>query len=117
MTDKHDRPTVNSPDSADNRGIVRKHPVAVKFLKIRCDAVEIIKRVWPTRMPRDLRHLPRRQFGKNAPRQGLAFLTQPRDFVVDVHFRIITDETQFFDLRLKLGDRLLKIEKFHVHYE
>ncbi len=66
-------------------------------------------------MPRDPRNLPRIQLRENSLGQRLALALETCDFLVDVDLGIITNVAQLFDLRLELGDRLLKIQELHIH--
>src|SRR5690606_6658418 len=75
----------------------------------------VIERVRPVRMASELCDLPRGQIGEDAPRERLALLLQPVDFLGDVELGVVADELQRVDTRLELGDRLLEIEELQIH--
>ena len=60
-------------------------------------------------------NLPRGQFCENALGQRFAFVLKARNFLVDVDLRVVTNVAQLINLRLKLSDRLFKVEKFQIH--
>src|SRR5690606_23958006 len=115
MADDRDRLTLQAADAADQRMIVGVHPVAVQLLEIGEAALDVVHRVRPLRMARELNHLPRRQIREDTARQRLALLAKPLDLLVDVDLGVVADELQRVDLRLELGDRLLEIQEFQVH--
>ena len=61
MSDDGYRPALKFRQPADNRLIVAKVPIAVQFHKIGEERSNVIQRVRPLRVPRDLRALPRPQ--------------------------------------------------------
>ena len=115
MTDDDNRAARHPTDAADDRGVVRVHAVAVQFLKIRDDARNVVGRIGPHRVPRDLGNLPGRQLGEDALRERFALALQPGDLLVDIDLGVIADVAQLVDLCLELGNRLFEFEKLEVH--
>jgi hypothetical protein len=66
--------------AADDRRIVAVGAIAVQFLKIREQSLDVIEGVWPLRMARDLGHLPCSQVREDVARQGVAFRFQATNF-------------------------------------
>ena len=83
----------------------------MQLVKVGEDIVDVVERVRPLRMARQLRHLPRRKLRVDLFQQPLALLLQPVDLFRNVDRGIVLHETQLVDLRLELGDRLLEIQK------
>ena len=98
--------------TADHRAILGKQPVAVQFLKTGKSLLDVIQRVRPARMARELHALPRSQVQKNLPARFLKF------FLDELNFLLETDPQRMFlrmrpeivQLVLQFGDRLFKIE-------
>ena len=115
MTDEHDRPAVDPANSTDNRRIIRVHAIAMQLLEIGCQNFQVVTRVWPHRVARDLCDLPGTKFGEDALGQRLALALEPFDLLTDIDLGIVADETQFFDLGFELCYRLFEIEKLEIH--
>ena len=115
MPDHHARLAVEARESADDRLIVRVLAVAVQFAEIGEHAADVVERVRPLRMARDLRDLPRRELAVDFLGELLAFFLQPRDLVGNVHRRVLVHVTQFLDLLLQFGDRLFEFEERLLH--
>jgi hypothetical protein len=95
--------------------VVGVHSIAVQLLKVGEALVDVVERVGALRMARELRDLPGRERRKDAARQRLALVPEPRDFLVDVELGVLADELERIDPRLELGDRLLKLQEFQIH--
>ncbi len=78
VADHHAWLAVEAREAADDGGIVAIRSVAVQLAEIREQAIDVIERVRPLRMPRDLRDLPRRELRIDVLRELLALLLQPR---------------------------------------
>ena len=115
MPDHHDRLAAETRQATDDRGILRKQTVALQFLEISKNVLEVVQGVRPLRMPRDLRDLPRRKLAVDIPRERAALLLQARNLFRDVDRGIVLHVAQLLDLRLKLGDRLLEIQECRFH--
>ena len=87
------------------------------FRELGEDQVDVVEGVRTPRMARDLRHLPGRQVGEDARRELPALGLQSRDFVLQVDLGVGSHMLQLFDLRLKLGDRLLEIKETDGHLD
>ena len=81
-------------------GIVGIRAVAVQLVEIGEHSGDVVERVGPLRVARDLRDLPRGQLAVDLLRQLLALLVQPGDLVGDVDRGIFVHVAQLVDLRL-----------------
>src|SRR3990167_3256625 len=86
-------------------------PIAVQLLPVGEDLGDVVQRVRPLRMARDLRHLPGRQVRVDVLGELLALFVEAADLFGDVDRRFALHESQFFDLGLEFGDRLLEVEE------
>src|SRR5207249_4330394 len=96
---------------ADDRLVVGKRAVAVQLLEVGVDLADVVERVGPLRVARDLRHLPGREARIDVAGELQALLAEPVDLFGDVDRRLVLHVAQLFDLGLELGDRLLEIEE------
>ena len=103
---------IEARQTADHRLIVRKMPIPMQFHEIREDFIHVVHRVRPLGVAGDLGDLPRRELAVNVFRQLQAFLRELIDLFADVHRALAADVAQFVNLRLQLGNRLLKIQKY-----
>src|SRR6266853_1481047 len=117
MPDHDHRLAVETGKASDDRGIVGKRAVPVKFLEIGKQGRGVIERVGTLRMPRHLSDLPRRELSVDLLGKRGALFLQALDFLGDVGRRVVLREAQLLDFRLQLGDRLLEIEKRRLHGE
>ena len=76
---------------------------------------DVVERVRPLRMARELRDLPGRQVREDRARELLALGAQLADLLLDVDRPSDVDVAELLELGLKLGDRLLKIEETDGH--
>ena len=111
VADDHAGLAIETGQAADDRQVVRIRAVAVQFVEVGEDFVDVVHRVRPLRVARDLRHLPRRELGVDILGQLLALLGQAVDLLRDVDGRVVLYETQLFNFGVEFGDRLLKIEE------
>src|SRR6184192_1223696 len=84
MADDHARLAVEARESADDRRIVGIDAIAVQLAKVAEQRIDVIERVGPLRMTRDLRDLPGRQLAVDFPGELLALLGKARDLVGNV---------------------------------
>ncbi len=82
--DHDDGLPIQSRKSADDRQVIGIHAVAVQLLKIAEHAGDVVERVWPLRVARQLRDLPRRQTGKDGLGERAALGVQPCDLLLDM---------------------------------
>jgi hypothetical protein len=80
--DDHDAVFAQFGKTADHRAVLGKKPVAVQFLKIRKRTVDIIQRVWPFGMARQLDALPGGEVGKICRRVS-SFFFDELDFLLE----------------------------------
>ena len=80
MADDHARLAFESRQAAHNCGVIGKCTVAVQFVKIGENQVDVVERVRALRMTRDFDHLPRFEFGVGVFGQFIAFFLQASDF-------------------------------------
>jgi hypothetical protein len=111
VADDHAGLAVEAREAADDRLVVGEGAVAVQLMEVGEDIVHVIHRVRTLRVARDLRHLPWRQLGVDVFRELLALLGQAVDLFRNVDGGIVLDEAQLFDLRVELGNWLLKAEE------
>ena len=109
MSDKHDGTVTDATYTANYCRIVRVHAIAVQFLEVGRDDLEIVLGVGPHGMSGHLGNLPGRKLREDVLRQRLALVPEPGDLLIDIDLGVVTDELQLLDLRLEFGDRLLKI--------
>src|SRR5690606_23272288 len=110
MAEHDDGPPVDAREAADERVIVGELAIAVQLLEVREAALDVIERVRPVRMPRQLRDLPSRQVREDIASQRLALVLELIDLFADVDLRILAaDQFQRFDFPFKLGYRLLEV--------
>ena len=102
-------------DPANDGRVIGIQPVAVQLLEIRTDDLQVIERVGPQRVARQLGDLPGGQAGDYAAGERIALFLETVDLVADIDLGVIADESQLVNLRLELGDWLLKIEKLQIH--
>jgi hypothetical protein len=104
VTDDHHRLAVEARQSADDGVIVGKRAVAVQLFEIGKDQLQVIERIRPLRMPRDLRNLPRSELGVDLLGQRLALLLKLGDLFGDIDRSIVLRRTQRFDLAFEVGN-------------
>ena len=115
--DDHDAVFAQPGKAADHRAVLGKQPVAVQFLKIGERPVEVIQRVGPLGMPRQLDALPGGEVRENLPPGFLQLLFDELDFLLEADaermlFRVFP---QFVQLALQFDNRLFEIElMFHA---
>ena len=115
MADDHERALVDARQPADDGAVVRVHAVTVQFVELAADGVDVIKRVGPVRVARELGDLPGRETGEDAHRELPALGLQPADLVLDVDFAVRSHVPELLDLRFELGDRLFEVEERDGH--
>ena len=101
--------------AADDRGVVGEGAVAGELMELVADQAEVIERVRPLRMARQLRDLPGRQRAEDLRGAHAQLLLQAADFGVDVDRLAGAGAAQFLDLRFQVGDRLFEVEKVWIH--
>ena len=110
MPDQHHAPPVDASQTADDRRVVGEGPVAGERQEIVGDAGEIILKMRPFRMPRDLRLLPRRQLGISVAQQLVGLALKLADLCIDVDRTAARGLAQLGDAGFKLRNRLFEIE-------
>jgi len=111
VADHHARYAVEACETAHDRQVIRKMPVAVKLDEIGEDLVDVVERVGTLRMPCDLGDLPRRQVAVDVLGELLALLAELIDFFRNVDRRFGLHITQFFDLGFEFSNGLLEVEE------
>jgi len=89
MANNCNRPGIQSCYSRNYRGIIRKIPVTVQFLKIRKNLADIIKRIGALRMSGYLGYLPGSKRCKYGFGKFTAVFLQTVNFFIDINIRII----------------------------
>src|SRR5256885_16017498 len=87
----------------------------LQFVELAADGVDVIERVGPVRVARELRDLPGCEIGEDAHRELPALRLQPADLVLDVDFGFRGHVPELLDLRFELGDRLFEVEERDGH--
>src|SRR5699024_12176024 len=89
VADEHDRPAIQARGAADDGRIVGVGSVAVQLDEVGEHAVDVILRVGPLRVARQLRHLPGAQLAEDVFRQTAALFFQPADFLGQIDFAAV----------------------------
>ena len=76
-----DRTAAKPAETADDRGVLAKLPVARQGREIAHESLDIIAKMRPLRMPRDLRLLPGRQIGIKIGKRLLGLGFEPGQFL------------------------------------
>jgi hypothetical protein len=115
MTYHHYRLIGEAGEATDDGGVVGKVAIAVQFLEVAEDIVDVVQRVRTLGVACHLRNLPRMQLAVDLLGERVALLLQPADLLGDVQRRVVLHVAQLLDLRLQLGDGLLELEKSMLH--
>ena len=102
-------------DAADDGQVVAVHAVAVQFVKSVKIIADVVERVGPLRVARQLGDLPGREIGEDRRGQLPALGLQSADLLLDVDAPNRSHMTQFLDLCLEFGDRLFEFQEIDGH--
>ena len=116
LADDHDGRPSMPRQAADDGQVVAEHAVAMQLGEIRADHVDVVERIGPARMARELRDLPGRQRREDGGGELPALLLQARDLLGDVDLGVGGDMPELLDLRLQFGDGLLEFQKTDGHW-
>src|SRR5207302_1367433 len=89
--------------------------IAVQLVELAADRVQVVERVRPLRMARELRDLPRREAREDAGGELAALRLQPADLLLNVDLGVRGDVLELLDLRFELGNRLFEIQEGNGH--
>jgi hypothetical protein len=109
VADDDDAAAIDARDAADDRRVVRVGAIAREFVEFLADDADVVERVRPRRMARQLRHLPRREVAEDLGGLHAQLALQRGDLVVDVERVAATGAAQFLELGFQIGDRLFEI--------
>ena len=115
--DDHDAVFAQLGKTADHRAVLGEQAVAVQFLKIRESVLDVIQRVRPLGMARELDALPGGEVQENLPAGFLQFFFDELDFLLeaDAQRMFLRMRAEFIQLVLQFDDRLFEIElMFHA---
>ena len=115
MADDHDAAAVDAGQTTDDGLVVAKGAVAGQLLELVADHPQIIQRVRPRRMTRELRHLPRGQVAEDLRGAQAQFVLQRVHLGVDIDRRAVAGVTELLDLCFQIGDGLLEVEVVGIH--
>ena len=87
MGDDRDRPSVKKSEPSYNRAVIAKSPVSMEFRKILKDKFDVVQRVRPGGMARQLNILPR----TFSPRGHLNFVLKLINFVRYLNSRFLSE--------------------------
>ena len=117
MAQHHAGVAVEARQAADDAEVVGVVPVAVQFLEVGEDLVDVVQRVGALRMAGDLRHLPGRQVRVDVLGELHALAGQPFDLVGDVDCGFVLHVAQFVDLGFEFSDRLLELQEMSFAHQ
>jgi hypothetical protein len=86
-------------------------PVAVQLDEVGEDFVDVVQRVGPLGVARDLGDLPGREVAVDVLGELLALLAELVNLLRDVDRRLGLHIAQFFDLAFEFRNRLFKVEE------
>ena len=106
-----DRTAVKPAETADDRGVLAKLPVARQGREIAHESLYIIAKMRPLRMPRDLRLLPGRQIGIKIGKCLLGLGFEPGQVLANSNGIALRRElAEFQNLGFEFGNWFFKIE-------
>ena len=111
MADHHAGLAIEARKAAHDRQVIGKRAVAVQFLEVGEDLADVVERVGPLRVARDLRDLPRAEARVDVLGKLQALLAEPVDLLGDVDGRLVLHIAQFFDFGFEISNRLLEIKE------
>ncbi len=114
--DHHHRPAVEARQPAENRGVLGEVAVSGQRGELREQPLDVVARMGPLRMARDLALLPAREVAVEPGQHRVGLLGQRLDLARDVHLGVLAREgLELGDLALDLGEGLLELEiVFHA---
>src|SRR5690606_36467062 len=115
MTDDHHRLTVQTRGTTNDGGVIGEMAITVQLFDFGEQVLDVIEGVGPLRVPGQAGDLPAGQVAEDSLGERFALVLQAGDFIADVQRVVITNQAQFFDLGLQVGDRLFEIEEIRVH--
>jgi len=115
VTDHHHWLVVQASDTAHNGGVVGEVTVAVQFIELGEDVLDVVQGVRTARVAGQTRDLPAGQLAEDVFGKRAALVLQASDFIADIQRIVIADQAQLFDLGLQVSDRLFEIKKIRVH--
>jgi len=89
--------------------------ITVELIEFVKHAGDVIQRVGALGMTGNLDHLPGGEISVDGLGKAAGLFPQLVDFIRDIQLIIITNQLQFFDFRLKIGNGLLKIQIVQIH--
>src|SRR5262249_23292876 len=106
-------PAAKEAEPRHDRRIIGEPPVALELDELRQEGLDVIERVGPEGMPRDLGLLPRRQARVDLSRDALELLAELLDLAAVG--RVVRKGGQLLDSAAKLQDRLFEVSVVAVH--
>src|SRR5580704_15402842 len=106
-----DRTAAKPAETADDRGVLAELPVARQGREIAHEGLDIIAKMRPLWMPRDLRLLPGRQIGIKIGERLLGLGFEPGQFLANGNgVALRRDLAEFQNLGFEFGNGFFKIE-------
>ena len=112
VADDHDAPSPEARQPANDGSVVRERAVSVQLLPLLEQVVDVLERVGPVRMARELDLLPRRQIGEELTGEATSLLFQAAELGLELAIAL-REAAQLLDARYELDDRLF--ERQHIH--
>jgi hypothetical protein len=117
LRDHHHGIAVEKCSAADNRAVVVILTITVEFLEVLADGGDVIERVWPLGVARDLHLLPRREIRVDVTPDGVDFPLDRADLAADICVRFKRTLAQLFELADEFTQWFLKLQhvgrRFH----
>ena len=109
MTDDHHWLVVQTGNTANDCSVVGEMTVAVQFVELGEDVLDVVQGVRTFRVTCQACDLPAGQLAEDVFGQRFALVLQAGNLIADIQRIVITDQAQLFDLGLQVGDRLFEI--------
>src|SRR4051794_24982229 len=115
MADYRTSPPFDRRKTARHGPILREQTIPVQLHVVAERKLEIIERVWPAGVPRDLHSLPWCEIQVNVPFRLLDLLFHPPHLALHIHIVFTTMRLEVGELPFQLHDRFLEVERLRVH--
>ena len=115
MANDHHRLAVQTRGTANDGRVIGEVAITVQFFELGEQVIDVIKGIGPLRVAGQTGDLPAGQIAEDAFGERFALVLQAGNLIADVQRVVVTNQAQFFDLGLQVGDRLFEIQEVRVH--
>ena len=115
MADDHHRLAVQTRGTANDGRVIGEVAITVQFFELGEQVIDVVKGIGPLRVAGQTGDLPAGQIAEDAFGERFALVLQAGNLIADVQRVVVTNQAQFFDLGLQVGDRLFEIQEVRVH--